>query len=193
MRTAPQAHICDCLAAAAGTVWEGLVGAALLEELCHWCWALRLQRTMPVQSSSLCLLTVGSVCKLPGTASAPGLPVSAVLPTVTVKDSTSETLGKSLGKCFLLQGVLAMVVFQHSNRTVTKTVSTLTTRSSRGVQMIPSALLSLWDGIHMGSLGSPKAKCPNQPLRRCNRVAASGPRQWEGGAMHLGPKDLLPM
>lgn len=79
MRTAPQARVCECLAAAA-SVWEGLVGVVLLEELCRWCWALRLQRTMPVQSSSLCLLTVGSVCKLSGTASAPSLPVCRLAP-----------------------------------------------------------------------------------------------------------------
>jgi hypothetical protein len=35
-----------------GTVWEGLGGVALLEEVCLWGWALRFQRPMPF---SVCL------------------------------------------------------------------------------------------------------------------------------------------
>ena len=27
-----------------GTVWEGLRGVALLEQVCHWVWALRFQK-----------------------------------------------------------------------------------------------------------------------------------------------------
>lgn len=44
--------------AASGTVWTVLEGVDLLEELCHWGWALRLQRHMslPVKSISVLFL-----------------------------------------------------------------------------------------------------------------------------------------
>jgi hypothetical protein len=41
------------------TVWEGLGGVALLEELYHWRWSLRFQKTMSIPVSSPCYLCVG--------------------------------------------------------------------------------------------------------------------------------------
>jgi hypothetical protein len=39
-----------------GTLWEGLEGVALLEEVCHWKWGLRFQKLMPLPISALSLL-----------------------------------------------------------------------------------------------------------------------------------------
>ena len=38
----PQAHL-NARSTVGGTVWEGLGGVALLEEVCHWGQALRFQ------------------------------------------------------------------------------------------------------------------------------------------------------
>lgn len=43
---------------AGSTVWEGLRGVALLQEVCHWEWALRYQKPTPFLVSSLCLVLV---------------------------------------------------------------------------------------------------------------------------------------
>jgi hypothetical protein len=39
-----------------GIVWEGLGGVDLLEEVCHWGWALRFNRVAPLLVCSLCLM-----------------------------------------------------------------------------------------------------------------------------------------
>lgn len=58
-------------------VWEGLKGVALLEEVCHWGWALSFKKPMSflVSSSlslhvpaSLCSVVIVSTCKLSATA-----------------------------------------------------------------------------------------------------------------------------
>ena len=41
-----------------GIVWEGLGSVALLEEDCHWGWAFKFQKPMPLLFLSVCL----SVC-----------------------------------------------------------------------------------------------------------------------------------
>lgn len=35
------------LSPASGTTWEGLEGVVLLEKVCHWKWALRIQKPSP--------------------------------------------------------------------------------------------------------------------------------------------------
>ena len=47
MSIAPMAHLFECLVPAGGTVWEELGGVALLEEVCHWKWALRFKEPGP--------------------------------------------------------------------------------------------------------------------------------------------------
>lgn len=37
----------DALSPASGTTWEGLEGVVLLEKVCHWKWALRIQKSSP--------------------------------------------------------------------------------------------------------------------------------------------------
>lgn len=45
----PRKHLCfNIWSAVDGTAWEGLGDVALLEELCHWGWALGFQKTCVV-------------------------------------------------------------------------------------------------------------------------------------------------
>ena len=43
----------ECLVLKDGTVWEGLGGVALMEELCHWGWALRFEKAPAIPNASL--------------------------------------------------------------------------------------------------------------------------------------------
>ena len=42
-----------------GTLWEGLGGVTLSQELCHWGWTLRFLKHMPFPVSPLCLVPAG--------------------------------------------------------------------------------------------------------------------------------------
>lgn len=56
-------------------------GEALLEEVCHWRWALRFQAPSQAQSLSLCLLPEDQDVKFSATALGPYWPAT-MLPTV---------------------------------------------------------------------------------------------------------------
>jgi hypothetical protein len=57
-------------ASVSGTVWEGLGGVALLEEVCHWRWALSFPKPCQAQFLPLSWLPAacGSGCNLLATA-----------------------------------------------------------------------------------------------------------------------------
>ena len=59
-----------------GTVWEGLGGVALLEEVCHWEWALRFQKAHSNPRVSLFLLPAGPDLELSATSPSPYLSTS---------------------------------------------------------------------------------------------------------------------
>ncbi|EDL00606.1 mCG1042685, partial [Mus musculus] len=59
-----------------GIIWEGSEGVALLEEICHWGWALRFQKSMPGSHLFLCLLPTDKDAKLSATSPAQHLPAS---------------------------------------------------------------------------------------------------------------------
>jgi hypothetical protein len=90
-----------------GTVWEGLRGVSLLEEVCHWGWALWFQEPKPVPVSffsTSCLWV--SVPALSYCSSAVSACCFARLLSTRVMSSPSETVNS--------------MVPLHSNRKVTR-------------------------------------------------------------------------
>ena len=79
---------------AGGTVWEGLGGMALLEEVCHWRWVLRFQKPMLFHLALFASLSASHLwirCKLSATIPAPRLPATTYS-AMMVMDSPSETV-----------------------------------------------------------------------------------------------------
>lgn len=91
---------------ASGTTWEGWRGVALLAEVCHWRWSLRLQRLTP-GSVTLSACHHGSMCNLSATAPAPFLSAGCHASHNDSHELNPLKLSKPLLKSFILYKFLS--------------------------------------------------------------------------------------
>lgn len=88
MRMAPQRPVCLNACSLIGrTVWKGLRGIALLEDVCHWGQALGFQKPMQFPVSSLPLV-YGTKFKLSATVPMPCLPAPMVFTMMVIDSET---------------------------------------------------------------------------------------------------------
>lgn len=73
-----------------GTIWEGLGGVALLEEVCFWGQALRFEKPTPFPVKFLCLLLIDGYMSYQLLFQCPACLLAAMLPARMVMDSLSE-------------------------------------------------------------------------------------------------------
>jgi hypothetical protein len=72
------------------TIWEGLRGVALLEEVCYWRWVLRFQKLMPFLVSSLCFMLANKDINSHLMLQSHACLTSAMLLAMTVMDLSSK-------------------------------------------------------------------------------------------------------